>query len=40
MTNVGTLSSFEISNPVYIADNSAHDGTEDDLTNLDYDVLN
>lgn len=40
ITNVGTLRSFEISNPVYIADNSAHDGTEDDLTNLDYDVLN
>ncbi|XP_034321248.2 uncharacterized protein [Magallana gigas] len=40
MTNVGTLRSFEISTPVYIADNSAHDGTEDDLTNLDYDVLN
>lgn len=39
-TNVGTSRSFEISNSVYIADNSAYNGPEEDLTNFDYDVLN
>lgn len=39
ITNVGTSRSFEISNSVYIADNSAYDVPEEDLTNFDYDVL-
>lgn len=39
ITNVGNLRSFEISNSVYIADNSAYDEPGEDTTSPDYDVL-